>query len=158
MEIVRRHLGPSGTWFTKNRVVGKVQIQLGSTIEHAEVKNGRVHLRVRLADGGTREFSADHLIAATGYRVNLDRLKFLSPELNRQIKDLNRTPVLSSSYESSVQGLYFVGVSAANTFGPLMRFAFGADFAARRITKRLVKAMAGKPAAVGAPSAVPAEK
>jgi cation diffusion facilitator CzcD-associated flavoprotein CzcO len=158
VEIVRRHLGPSGTWFTKERIVGKVQIQLGSTIEHAEAKDGRVHLRVRLADGGTREYTADHVIAATGYHVDLDRLKFLSPELNRQIDDLDRTPILSANCETSVPGLYFVGVSAANTFGPMMRFAFGADFTARHITKGLVKAMAGRPVSVGAAKAVPAEK
>jgi cation diffusion facilitator CzcD-associated flavoprotein CzcO len=158
VEIVRRHLGPSGTWLTKERVVGKVQIQLSAAIERAEVKNGRVHLSVRLAEGGTREYAADHLIAATGYHVDLDRLTFLSPELSRQIKDLNRTPILSSNFESSVPGLYFAGVSAANTFGPMMRFAFGASFTARHLTKAMVRATAGKPVAVAAPSAVPAEK
>ncbi len=158
VEIVRRHLGPSGTWLTKERVVGKVQIQLSAAIERAEVKNGRVHLSVRLAEGGTREYAADHLIAATGYHVDLDRLTFLSPEINRQIKDLNRTPILSSNFESSVPGLYFAGVSAANTFGPMMRFAFGASFTARHLAKHLVKATAGKRVAVAAPKAVPAEK
>jgi thioredoxin reductase len=158
VEIVRRHLGPSGTWFTKERIDGKVQIQLGAAIEHAEVKNGRVHLRVRLAQGGSREYAADHLVAATGYHVDLDRLKFLSPELNRQIKDLNRTPILSGNFESSVPGLYFAGVSAANSFGPMMRFAFGATFTARHLAKCLVKAMAGKRVAVRTPNAVPAEE
>jgi hypothetical protein len=33
-----------------------------------------------------------------------------------------------------IRGLYFVGAAAANSFGPLMRFAFGAGFAARRLT------------------------
>jgi len=158
VEIVRRHLGPSGTWLTKERVVGKVQIQLSASIERAEVKNGRVHLSVRLAEGGTREYAADHLIAATGYHVDLDRLTFLSPELIGQIKDLDRTPILSSNFESSVPGLYFAGVSAANTFGPMMRFAFGASFTARHLTKAMVKATARKPIAVAAPKAVPAEK
>ena len=158
VEIVRRHLGPSGTWLTKERVVGKVQIQLSASIERAEVKNGRIHLSVRLAEGGTREYAADHLIAATGYHVDLDRLTFLSPELIGQIKDLDRTPILSSDFESSVPGLYFAGVSAANTFGPMMRFAFGASFTARHLTKAMVKATARKPIAVAAPKAVPAEK
>jgi hypothetical protein len=45
--------------------------------------------------------------------------------------------VLSSMFESSVPGLYFVGLAAANTFGPLMRFAFGARFAAERISKAM---------------------
>jgi hypothetical protein len=40
----------------------------------------------------------------------------------------------------------------------MMRFAFGASFTARHLTKKLVKATAGKRVAVGAPSAVPAEK
>jgi len=46
---------------------------------------------------------------------------------------------LSPNFESTVPGLYFVGVSAANTFGPLLRFAFGADFAARRLSRHLAK-------------------
>jgi hypothetical protein len=47
--------------------------------------------------------------------------------------------VLSSNFESSVPGLYFAGVSAANSFGPVMRFAFGAGFAARTLTRALEK-------------------
>jgi hypothetical protein len=45
--------------------------------------------------------------------------------------------VLSSSFESSVPGIYFVGLAAATSFGPVMRFAFGAGFAARRLTEAL---------------------
>jgi hypothetical protein len=36
-----------------------------------------------------------------------------------------------------VNGLYFVGPVAANSFGPLMRFAFGANYAARRLSRHL---------------------
>ena len=43
--------------------------------------------------------------------------------------------MLSSSFESSMPGLYFVGVAAANSFGPVMRFAFGAGFAARTLAR-----------------------
>jgi hypothetical protein len=56
------------------------------------------------------------------------------------VKSVARTPVLSSGYESSVPGLYFVGVAAANSFGPVMRFAFGSDFAARTVSRALAKA------------------
>jgi hypothetical protein len=45
--------------------------------------------------------------------------------------------VLSSQFESSVPGLFFVGALSANTFGPLTRFAFGAGFAAERVVGRL---------------------
>jgi len=43
-----------------------------------------------------------------------------------------------------VPGLYFVGVSAANSFGPVLRFAFGADFAARHITRQLAQSVRSK--------------
>jgi hypothetical protein len=36
-----------------------------------------------------------------------------------------------------VPGLYFA--AAANSFGPLLRFAHGADFAAKRLAVRLAK-------------------
>jgi hypothetical protein len=36
-----------------------------------------------------------------------------------------------------VPGLYFVGAAAANSFGPLLRFAFGAKYAATRVARKL---------------------
>ena len=55
------------------------------------------------------------------------------------IKSVQRTPILSSTFESSVAGLHFVGISAANSFGPAMRFAFGARFASERLAATLKK-------------------
>ena len=81
----------------------------------------------------------EHIIAATGYRVDLERLKFLNPEIRSQVKTVAGSPVLSSTFESSMPGLYFAGVAAANSFGPVMRFAFGAGFAARTLTRALAK-------------------
>jgi hypothetical protein len=78
----------------------------------------------------------------------MDRLQFLSPGIRSNVKALNRAPILSSSFESSIPGLYFAGVSAANTFGPVMRFAFGAGFAARTITHALEKSVSRAVAAV----------
>jgi thioredoxin reductase len=147
LEAVRRALGPTGGWFIKDMVVGRVPTLLGYTPEGAEVKNGMVHLRVRAADGGEREVITEHIIAATGYRVDIERLRLLSAQLRSGIKTVNQTPVLSSQFESSVPGLYFAGVAAASSFGPLMRFAYGADFAARRITQA-VKSRSHSPAAV----------
>src|SRR5580704_6481524 len=135
LDIVRRALGPSGGWFIRDKVIGKVPLHLGCTPQSAEVKNGEVRLHVRSAEGSEREIVAEHVIAATGYRVDLERLEFLSQEIRASLKALNGAPVLSSSFESSMPGLYFVGVAAANSFGPVMRFAFGAGFAAGTITR-----------------------
>jgi thioredoxin reductase len=114
-------------------------LHLSSTVQNAEVRNGAAHLSLRAADGSTKEIVTEHVIAATGYRVNLERLKFLNPEMRAKLKTVNGSPVLSSGFESSVPGLYFAGVAAANSFGPVMRFAFGAGFAARTVTRSLKK-------------------
>jgi thioredoxin reductase len=146
LEAVRRILGPSGGWFTKEKVVGKVPLLLGYTTQRAEIQNGRVRLQLRAADGSEREVLTEHVIAATGYKVDLSRLKFLSPEVRSKLKVAGGAPVLSSSFESSMPGLYFAGITAANSFGPVMRFAFGAGFAARTITGAVSKSVGRTPA------------
>jgi len=80
--------------------------------------------------------------------VDLERLKFLNAEIRSQLKAVAAAPVLSSTFESSMPGLYFAGVAAANSFGPVMRFAFGAGFTARTLTRALAKSLAKEPVPV----------
>jgi thioredoxin reductase len=148
LEAVRRALGPSGGWFIRDKVMGKVPLHLGCTPQGIEVKNGSVHLLLQAQDGSKREIVTEHIIAATGYKVNLERLKFLNAEIRSQIKVVGGSPVLSSDFESSVPGLYFAGLAANNSFGPVMRFACGAGFAARALTSALTKSLSRKPASV----------
>lgn len=141
LDIVRRYLGPGPGWFVTPDIVGKVPLCTGFSIKEARIQNGRVELEVTDTAGVAQTFEADHLIAGTGYRVDLRRLSFLDSNLLEQIRSVENTPILSSSFESSVRGLYFVGTSAANTFGPLLRFAVGAKFTARRLSRRLAKSV-----------------
>jgi len=152
LEIVRRTLGPSGGWFIKDKVVGKLPLLLGYTIEGAEVQGSQVQLRLRAQDGTEQSILADHIIAATGYKVDLERLAFVSSGIRSKVKTVEGTPVLSSEFESSVPGLYFVGIASANSFGPVMRFAFGADFAARTVSRALAKNVVREPASDAARS------
>ncbi len=151
LNAVRKILGPAPGWFVKQQVVGKVPLSLGFDIKSANVQNGKVALEVADEQGTLKTLTADHLIAATGYKVDLRRLGFLSPELQKSIGAVENTPILSGNFESSLPGLYFIGTSAANTFGPLMRFAYGAKFAAERVCNHLVKKVSAnyvsKPAA-----------
>ncbi|MGD0568399.1 MAG: NAD(P)-binding domain-containing protein [Candidatus Sulfotelmatobacter sp.] len=158
LEIVRRTLGPSGGWFIRDTVMNNVPLMLGYTPQGAEVRDGKVHLHLRGQDGTQREVVADHIISATGYKVDLERLTFLSSEIRSKLKSVASTPVLSSGYESSVPGLYFVGVAAANSFGPVMRFAFGADFAARTVSRALAKSGVREPVRASIPGVVRATK
>jgi cation diffusion facilitator CzcD-associated flavoprotein CzcO len=158
LEAVRKHLGPSGGWFIKEKVLGKVPLLLGYAPDRAEIENGKVRLHLGAADGTKRDVLTDHIIAATGYRVSLERLTFLRPEVRSKLKAVNGTPVLSSDFESSVPGLYFIGVAAANSFGPVMRFAFGAGFAARRLTQTVKRSLLRNRESYRAPSVVATTK
>ena len=157
LEIVKKTLGPSGGWFVKDTVMNHVPKLLGHSVQRAEVKDGKICLTVQAQDGTQRELRADHVIAATGYRVDLERLTFVSSPIRSKIATLGGTPALSSTCESSIPGLYFVGIAAANSFGPVMRFAFGADFAARTVTKALGKSLSRKAELVPVGSAVTAK-
>jgi thioredoxin reductase len=138
---VRKTLGPSGGWFIRDKVVGKVPTLLGCTPESARVQDGMAHLSCRLEDGSRRDVVTEHVIAATGYKPSVARLKLLDQTIRSRIRTVKDAPVLSSTFESSVPGLYFVGIAAANSFGPVMRFAYGAGFAAKHVTGALTKSL-----------------
>jgi len=152
VDLVRKTLGPSAGWFVKDKVMGRVPLMLGHEVERAEIQGDKVRLQLRGLDGSAREILAEHVIAGTGYKVDVERLEFLEPKIRSSLKCVNGTPVLSSTFESSVPGLYFVGIAAANSFGPVMRFAFGAGFAAQRLTQTMLKSRAGNAATVPASS------
>jgi FAD-dependent urate hydroxylase len=136
VHAVRTTLGPAGAWWLRERVLGHIPLLLGHTVRAARAQGGRVRLHVENGDG-PMELISDHVIAGTGYRVDLRRLAFLEPALLGRIHHMGQVPLLSPSFESSLPGLYFVGLAAANHFGPVMRFVYGAGFTARRLTAAL---------------------
>jgi thioredoxin reductase len=139
LEAVRKILGPAPCWFTKDEVVGKVPFHTGVRITKAEAQNNQVSLELTDNAGARRAVSVDHVIAATGYKVDLRRIAFFSQDVLARMASVEETPVLSSNFESSLPGLYFLGILAANTFGPVLRFACGAGFAARRLSHHLAR-------------------
>jgi thioredoxin reductase len=135
LTIVRNTLGPAGGWFMRDRVVGRIPILAGLSLKGAEIKGDRVSLTLQDPDANQHEVLADHVIAATGFKPDLSRFQFLSADIRSSLRQVENTPILSSSMESSVPDLYFTGPVASNSFGPVMRFAFGARFAAARIAR-----------------------
>jgi thioredoxin reductase len=136
LRIVKTFLGPAAGWFMQHRIEG-VPLMLGYNCHKAERTDGRVRLQLVAGDHTSRHLVTEHVIAATGHRVDLRRLPFLSDEIRLQLNSVEHTPVLSSHFQSSVPGLYFVGPAAANSFGPVMRFVAGAKFTAHRISRHL---------------------
>ena len=138
IRLTRKHLGPFGTWWVRDQIGDAVPIEMKMRVLSAVDLGDQVSLSVSGPDGD-REIVTDHVIAGTGYEVDVDRIPFLDPELCSAITRIERAPRLSRSFESSVPGLYFIGPSAAFSFGPLLRFACGADFAAPRLSKHLAR-------------------
>jgi thioredoxin reductase len=138
VDVVRRYLGPAPAWFVREQVEGHVPYITESSIVSATARGARICLTIRDIRGQTREISANHLIAATGYRVDVDRLTFLTERIRSALRRAAGAPDLSRNFESSVPGLYFIGTAAANSFGPMMRFACGADYSARRLSRHLI--------------------
>jgi len=64
-------------------------------------------------------------------------LALLDPEIVTCVHCANHAPVLSSNFESSMAGLYFVGALATNSFGPAMQQVSGTSFAAPRLSRHL---------------------
>ena len=145
LDKVRRVLGPAPCWFIKEQVVGKVPLHVGVNVTGASIQNGRVSLQLTGEAGVQKMLQTDHVIAATGYKPDLRRLTFMDSDIQSEIRSVENTPVLSSNFESTVPGLYFVGASAANTFGPLLRFAFGAGFTAPRLARYLSRSAVRNP-------------
>lgn len=137
LDIVRNHLGPAPCWFTKQEVDGKIAMRLGRSLEKVKPEGDKVRLHMLGPDGAREELLVDHVIAGTGFRPDLRRIAFLSDDLRKDIVSVAETPRLSSRFESSIPGLYFVGALSANTFGPLTRFAYGAGFAVGRVAGAL---------------------
>jgi cation diffusion facilitator CzcD-associated flavoprotein CzcO len=150
VRLVRKHLGPSGAWWLRERVEGKVPVTPYCTVSAAEPAGKGVRLWVHEKGVGERELRTDHVVAGTGFDVDLDRLPFLDRALAAQIYRIERAPLLSRHFETSVPGLYFVGPASAFSFGPLFRFVAGADYTSKVLARRLVAGKAA-PSAVAAP-------
>lgn len=148
----RHALGPAGAWWLRDRVDGRIPVHTEHRLVRARSERDRVRLGLRVPCGTLREFGADHVIGATGYPPDLGQMRFLDDRLRARLDTIDRAPRVDGDFEASVPGLFFVGAAVAATFGPVMRFVYGADFAVRRLTNRLVSSSARSSVVVGEPS------
>ncbi len=129
-----RAIRAAGADWLKPRVQD-VAITLNRFVASARESGGR--LKLKLDDGTER--SADHALLGTGYRVNIAQYPFLSKGLVGQIDQINGYPKLKPGFETSIPGLHIVGAPAAWSYGPLMRFVAGAEFAARAVARSVAR-------------------
>jgi FAD-dependent urate hydroxylase len=129
-----RAIRPAGASWLQSRIAG-VPITLGRKVVSAAVAGSQ--LRLRLDDGAER--LADHVLLATGFRVDVSRYPFLSASLLKQLDTVTGFPVLNRGLESSIPGLHFVGKPAAWSFGPLLGFVSGAEFASQELIRSITR-------------------
>ena len=133
---------PAGSGWIKHRVDGVIPIHTG-TLRHLEERGGEARFSVDTATGPV-ELAADHVVAATGYKGDTRRLPFLRG-LEGELRTIGAgVPVLNRAFETSIPGLYIAGFLSAATFGPSMRFIYGAAFAGRQISRHTAHLAAGK--------------
>ncbi len=130
----KRSLRPAGARWLIDRTKD-VTLSTSRYVTSAEVQGNAVHLR--LNDNTTRV--VDHVLLGTGYSVDVSRYPFLSPEIVAALRITDGFPHLKAGLESTVPGLHFLGAPAAWSFGPLMYFVAGTEFAAQELARGIVK-------------------
>lgn len=126
---INNHYNAAASDWLRNRVIGKAHLHEGQTVTAMQEADGGVDLT--LSSGN--HVHVDHVMLATGYKVDLKLLPMLDESLRSQIKTDQGIPELSSWFESSVPGLYFIGLTSLRSFGPLYRFVVGAKAAGERV-------------------------
>ena len=129
-----RAIRPAGAGWLQPRIAG-IPITLGRKVVNAAVVGSQ--LRLWLDDGTER--LVDHALLATGFRVDVSRYPFLSQSLLRQLETVDGFPVLNRGLESSIPGLHFIGKPATWSFGPLLGFVSGTEFASIELTRFITK-------------------
>lgn len=107
-----------------------VRVRCGSPVLEAVQDGAEVAVTV-----GDKRIRFDHVLLATGYKIDVSKMDVFAPELGRAIACTEGSPHLTGEFESSVARLHFAGASAAENFGPLMRFVAGTSFAGRSIAQ-----------------------
>ena len=130
-----RSIRPAGAAWLVPRL-RDVPIRTGVHVTDASHVDGQVRLTL---DDRT-ERTAEHVLLATGYRVDVAKYEFLSTTIVAALSRVNGLPRLTSGFESTVPGLHFVGAPAAWSHGPLMRFVAGTEYASRSLSRSIVRA------------------
>jgi lysine/ornithine N-monooxygenase len=137
-KIAYRSIRPACSYFVKVRVDG-LRLTTGTQVSHAEPAGEGLELT--LSDGTKRE--VDHLMFGTGYKVNVSRYPFLDESVLRDVRAATGYPVLRRGFESSVEGLHFLGAPACWSVGPIMRFVSGSWYGGSRLAEGVVRSQHG---------------
>jgi FAD-dependent urate hydroxylase len=133
-KIRKRAVRPAGSQWLRPRLA-TVKTRIGRHVTAAASAGSQVQLTF---DDGSSYF-ADHVLLGTGYTVDISRFSFLPAQLLNHVCLFEGYPVLESGFCSSLPGLHFIGATAARTFGPLLYFVAGTEFASRALASNIAQ-------------------
>jgi hypothetical protein len=143
--------GLPGAWWLRDRVVGVIDILDKTSVRRAEASGSGVSL---ILDGPAESrIDVDHVIAGTGFHIDIARLAYLPGTLQARIATLDGFPVLSHSGQSTVPGLYFAGAPAAFGLGPSMRYLAGTHNVSPALARSIARQAKGAQREVSAAAA-----
>jgi thioredoxin reductase len=134
---IQSHMHPAGGWFMREKIEGHVPCLMGRDIKNAEAREGGIILTLVNKSEHEEIVTCDHVIAATGYKPNVRKIPFLARDICDAIAPSRQTAPLSDKFETRLPGLFMIGPGAIDSFGPLMRFMYGAEFAAPHVANYL---------------------
>ena len=137
--IAYRSIRPAASGWLLPRA-GRVRITTSRVVASAKPDADR--LKLKLDDGSDR--SVDHVLLASGYRVDISRYPFLAPELVNSVVTVDGYPTLKAGFETSLPGLHFLGAPAARSFGPVCRFVSGTRYCGPALARRIAGEAAGR--------------
>lgn len=132
-----RALRPAGSRWLQTRF-DNIPISTGRHVVSATLKGSALELK--LDNNELRH--VDQVVTGTGYRVNIAHYPFLSADLLSKVETVGGFPKLHPGLESSLPGLHFLGAPASWTFGPLMYFVAGTEYAGRALAQSIRRASA----------------
>jgi FAD-dependent urate hydroxylase len=130
--IRTRAVRPAGSAWLPNRLKN---VNLRTNCFVGQARSSGSMATLQLSDGNA--ISVDHVILGTGYSVDIRKFSFLPAELLQRVSIFGGYPVLKSGFESTLTGLHFIGATAARSFGPLLYFVTGTEFAARELSSKI---------------------
>ena len=92
LESLRRVLGPSGAWWLRDRFEGRVNVALNCRVAATPGSDGTARLALGSSASLRDALEVDHVLAATGYHIDLDALSFLDEGLRSELRRVARAP------------------------------------------------------------------
>lgn len=136
--MVKNNHHPGAAAWLKDRIIGQVNVCEGQHVtEMVEYAGG-----VKLTLSNNTHLEVDHVMLCTGYEANVARMTLLGSSILPEIKEYLGSPILNPWFESSVPGLYFLGFSSLQSFGPLFRFVAGVPATAPRVASAVARRVA----------------